>query len=78
VADALYRDVLSQGYHGLPGSAFTPVEVQVKSYSGKAWIYLPGGSQAPGAGCVQATDSPAPGSGRALVEEFLDSAQDIW
>jgi hypothetical protein len=47
-ADGLYRDVLSQGYHGLPGSAFTPVDVQVKSYSGRAWIYLPGAGQAPG------------------------------
>lgn len=72
VADGLYKDVLSQGYHGLPGSAFTPVEVQVKSYCGKAWIYLPGGGHAPAAGL------PAPSGGRALVDEFLDSPQDIW
>jgi CHAT domain-containing protein len=42
VADGLYHDVLAHGYHGLPGAAFTPVDVQVKSYTGKAWIYLPG------------------------------------
>jgi len=42
VADGLYHDVLAHGYHGLPAAAFTPVDVQVKSYTGKAWIYLPG------------------------------------
>jgi hypothetical protein len=78
VADGLYKDVLSQGYHGLPGSVFTPVEVQVKSYSGKAWIYLPGGSHGPAAEHGSAAGPPAPGRGKALVEEFLDSPQDIW
>jgi hypothetical protein len=42
VADSLYRDVLAHGYHGLSGAAFAPVDVRVKSYTGKAWIYLPG------------------------------------
>lgn len=42
VADGLYRDVLAHGYHGLPRTAFTPVDVRVKSYTGRAWIYLPG------------------------------------
>jgi hypothetical protein len=41
VADALYRDVLSQSYHGLRASDFTEADVKVKSYTGKAWIYLP-------------------------------------
>jgi hypothetical protein len=41
VADGLYRDVLAHGYHGLPGAAFTPVDVRAKSYTGRAWIYLP-------------------------------------
>ena len=42
VADGLYHDVLAHGYHGLPGAAFIPVDVRVKSYTGKVWIYLPG------------------------------------
>jgi hypothetical protein len=74
VADGLYRDVLSQGYHGLPGAAFTPVDVQVKSYRGRAWIYLPEGGQT----SSRASPEPAPREGRALVEEFLDSPRDIW
>lgn len=46
-ADTLYRDVLSHGYHGLPAAAFAPTDVQVKSYRGRAWIYLAGTSPAP-------------------------------
>jgi hypothetical protein len=41
VADELYRDVLTDGPHGLPGSAFRQVHVQNKEYSTYAWIYLP-------------------------------------
>src|ERR1700722_10544369 len=77
VADGLYRDVLSQGYHGLPGAAFTPVDVEVKSYRGRAWIYLPGEVRRRGANRAQ---SPAPSDadgGRPLVEDFLDS-RDAW
>lgn len=73
VADGLYWDVLAHGYQGLPGAAFTPVDVQVKSYRGRAWIYLPGEARSLGADRVQ---SPAPSDadgGRPLVEEFLDS-----
>lgn len=76
-ADGLYRDVLSQGYHGLPGAAFTPVDVEVKSYRGRAWIYLPGEVRWRGADRAQ---SPAPSDAdtrRPLVEEFLDS-KDAW
>lgn len=78
VADGLYRDVLSQGYHGLPASTFAPVEVQAKSYSGKAWIYLPGGAWCPG------SDAPAgQGSDQALtskptLRDFLDYPPDAW
>jgi hypothetical protein len=82
VADALYRDVLSQGYHGLPASAFTPVDVQVKSYSGRAWIYLPAAAGQPGSG-------PPPGEGRVqaptatsaikpTLQDFLDTPPDAW
>jgi hypothetical protein len=77
VADGLYRDVLSHGYHGLPASTFAPVEVQVKSYSGKAWTYLPGapypGSEAPvGQGSGQALPS------KSALREFLDNPPDAW
>ena len=76
-ADGLYRDVLSQGYHGLPGAAFTPVDVEVKSYRGRAWIYLPGEVRSRGADRAQ-TPAPSDASGgRPLVEEFLDS-RDAW
>jgi hypothetical protein len=76
VADGLYRDVLSQGYHGLPGSAFTPVEVQVKSYSGKAWIYLPGAAR-------QTRPGPSPaaeqgGSQVSTLQDFLNTPPDAW
>jgi len=79
VADGLYRDVLSQGYHGLAGTAFTPVHVQVKSYQGRAWIYLPGEVISRGANPDRAeTPTPSDASGgRPLVEEFLDS-KDAW
>jgi hypothetical protein len=76
VADGLYRDVLAHGYHGLPGTVFTPVDVQVKSFSARAWIYLPGAAQSPGR--EPATpggpgDGDSGPNGRAPVEEFLDS-----
>jgi hypothetical protein len=84
VADGLYHDVLSQGYHGLPGTAFTPVDVHVKAFRARAWIYLPGASL-PGTSSAPAPSvtnqapaaSPVEGGGRALVEEFLDS-RDTW
>jgi hypothetical protein len=75
-ANGLYRDVLSQGYHGLPGSAFTPVEVRVKSYSGKAWIYLPGAARQP-----RSAPSPAIEQGRPQVstlQDFLNTPPDSW
>lgn len=82
VADGLYRDVLSQGYHGLPGSAFTPVDVRVKTFSARAWIYLPGESPPqPGANPATAAGAPGPagpgGDGPPLAERFLDST-DAW
>jgi hypothetical protein len=77
VADGLYRDVLSQGYHGLPGAAFAPVDVQVKSYQGRAWIYLPGEVRSRGADRAQTPARSDADGGRPLVEEFLDS-KDAW
>jgi hypothetical protein len=78
VADGLYRDVLSQGYHGLPASAFTPVEVQVKSYSGKAWMYLPGAVRRPGSASLAGQEGDhVPASGASL-NDFLATPPDTW
>lgn len=80
VADGLYRDVLSHGYHGLPGSAFTPADVHVKSFSARAWIYLPGEvAESHRTDSAPATEPATAGDtgGRSLVEEFLDS-KDAW
>jgi hypothetical protein len=46
VSDSLYQDVLSQGYHGLPASAFAQVDVQAKNYRATGWLYVPGGEHA--------------------------------
>jgi hypothetical protein len=75
-ADGLYRDVLSQGYHGLPGSAFTQVDIQVKSYSGKAWIYLPGAAWQPRA--VPAPASEQERSQVSALRDFLKTPPDAW
>jgi hypothetical protein len=72
VADSLYRDVLAHGYHGLPGSAFIPVDVHVKTFSGKAWIYQPGADGGPAH-----HERPSPG-GEPLLRQFLDTEWDTW
>jgi hypothetical protein len=78
VADGLYRDVLSQGYHGLSGASFTPVDVQVKSFSARAWIYLPDGQESQRTNPAPVTKpAPADVGERSLVEQFLDSP-DVW
>ena len=80
-ADALYRDVLAQGYHGLPAAAFTRVDIQVKSYSGTAWIYLPTG---PASSPLRGTAAQSPGEARdqapavpsavkPTLQDFLDT-----
>jgi len=75
-ADGLYRDVLSQGYYGLSGSAFTPVEVQVKSYSGKAWIYLPGATWQPR--CPPSPAIEQEGPQVSTLQDFLNTPPDTW
>jgi hypothetical protein len=87
VSDGLYRDVLSQGYHGLPRSVFSSVEVRVKSFSGKAWIYLPG-ALAPAGGHSGDLDMlpvvnpeqalAEPVSGRVPLEDFLATPPEAW
>ena len=78
VADGLYRDVLSQGYHGLPTAAFTPVEVQVKSYSGKAWTYLPGSARSSGSGTSAGQGSDPALTSKLTLRDFLDTPPDAW
>jgi len=78
VADGLYRDVLSQGYHGMPAAAFAPVEVQVKSYHGKAWTYLPGGARHPGSAAPVGQVSGQVLPSTSALGEFLDSPPDAW
>lgn len=78
VADRLYQDVLSHGYHGLPASAFTRADIQAKSFSAAGWVYLPGTAQAP----RQAMDSiPAPEIAAASpspIEGYLNVPPDTW
>ena len=75
VADRLYQDVLSHNYHGLPASAFIPVEVHAKTFRGKAWIYQP---SADGRVAEQAEqEGPAPGHAPAL-RQFLEDEWDTW
>jgi hypothetical protein len=78
VADGLYRDVLSQGYHGLPASAFAPVEVQAKSYSGKAWTYLPGGARYPGSDIPAGQEGDQALTSKPALQDFLDNPPDAW
>src|SRR5262249_38759776 len=72
VADRLYQDVLSHGYHGLPASAFIPVEVHVKTFREKAWIYQPAAD-----GRVAEQEGTAPGHAPAL-RQFLEDEWDTW
>ena len=75
VADRLYQDVLSHNYHGLPASAFIPVEVHAKTFRGKAWIYQP---SADGRVAEQAEqEGTAPGHAPAL-RQFLEDEWDTW
>lgn len=76
VSDGLYNDVLAHGYHGLPGSAFVPVDVQVKTFAGRAWIYLPGAqSQPPAPGRQESRQDALP---QGSINEFLDTPRDVW
>jgi hypothetical protein len=77
VADTLYRDVLSHSYHGLPASAFVPVDVQVKSYTGRAWIYLPGVAQAANAASGRDTSHSRPVSGVQTILYLTASPRDM-
>jgi hypothetical protein len=75
-SDGLYNDVLAHGYHGLPGSAFTPIDVQVKTFVGRAWIHLPGAQSQPreSAWHDKRKDDMPMGS----INEFLDTPRDVW
>jgi hypothetical protein len=78
VADRLYQDVLSHGYHGLPASMFTRADIQAKSFAAVGWIYLPTTAQAP----RQALDSIPPpeiGAGpQSPIDGYLSVPPDTW
>jgi len=76
-ADSLYHDVLAHSYHGLQGTAFTEVQVNVKNFAAKAWIYLPG---APQPASQAAAEAPAPGGhpARSVLDDFLGTERDTW
>ncbi len=88
VADGLYQDVLSQGYHGLAASAFVRVQVEMKGFSAPAWLYAPGAAGAPGAGREASAGTRAAGPGayargagetaRSALESFLGTPPDTW
>ena len=78
VADGLYQDVLAHGYHGLRASAFAPVEVQVKSYTGKAWTYLPGGTGFHGSAAPTGRGSDQALTGQPTLRDFLEYPRDAW
>lgn len=75
VADTLYRDVLSHSYHGLPASAFIPVDVRVKSFTGRAWVYLPGAP--PGAGSARDVGRARPASGVRTILYLTAAPRDM-
>ena len=73
VADRLYTDVFRYSLHGMPGEAFVRHTLQVKSFSGDGWIYVPGGNAAPATGAEatapSATNSGERGTGASEVGE---------
>jgi hypothetical protein len=77
VTDNIYRDVLAHGYHGLPGSAFTRVDVTVKEFRAVAWLYRPGAavqpSQIPTEGLMGEEQQTQP-----ALDAFLGTEPDIW
>jgi hypothetical protein len=79
VSDGLYNDVLVHGYHGLRGSAFTPIDFQVKTFAARAWIYLPGSqSQPPELAGHDQQDQQKEDMPAGSISEFLDSPRDLW
>jgi hypothetical protein len=75
VSDGLYKDVLAHGYHGLPGSAFVPVDIEVKTFTGRAWLYLPGAQSHPHESGQGSRQEVIP---QGSINEFLDTPRDVW
>lgn len=87
VAESLYHDVLSQGYHGLTPSAFERVQVQAKNFSATAWLYVPEAPAAAGPGDAGPGDAGQGQAGNAaesgpdsgsVLESFLTTQPDTW
>jgi hypothetical protein len=83
VANRLYQDVLSHGYHGLQASAFARVEVAAKTFAASAWVYLPAAADLPGeqpqTPGQDARQPPERGEASpSVLEGFLDTRPDAW
>lgn len=75
VADSLYRDVLMDGQHGLPGAAFRKVRAEAKKFSADAWIYVPGGE----GGRAMPTDAELASLAAAAAATLVTAmATDAW
>jgi hypothetical protein len=61
VSESFYRDVIVEGELDLDAAKFTEVDVEVKSFRGKAWIYLVNGlTRPPSAGSAPSAPGPGP------------------
>jgi hypothetical protein len=77
VSDDLYRDVLGAGYHGLPASAFTQVDIESKKYRAAGWLYVPAPGHQPDRIRDQRPPDASSPPGSAL-DSFLSSKPDMW
>lgn len=72
LSDRFHADVVLGGQRGLDRSMFQPVEVQVKDYSGRGWIHLPG--EAP---TSSAADSRAAAAGSPSTHIVFEQPVDL-
>lgn len=79
-ADGLYQDVLAHGYHGLPGSAFEPVDFTLNGRPRGGWLYLPADANSVPVSPARQQQAPgsrpdeAPGS----IDGFLTTDPRSW
>ncbi|MGW2836711.1 hypothetical protein ACWCWD_02785 [Streptomyces sp. NPDC001493] len=69
----VHEETVGHGYEGLEADAFTPVDVQVKEYAARAWLWYPGSPVGPQAvtdrepGSVEGPARPGPQTAEQLV-----------